>query len=372
MDRDRAHTLADCVLDKTGSLPRGAASVAAPAGAESRGLGTASAAAPGWPPPGRAEWGETLAALDLGTNNCRLLVARATRQGFRVIDAFSRIVRLGEGLATSGVLSEAAMARTVEALKVCAGKIASRGVARGRYVATEACRRASNCAEFLDRVRHGTGLEVEIIATEEEARLAVEGCASLLDRRIPFALVFDIGGGSTEIVWLKGADRATRQLLGFVSVPHGVVSLTERYGSDTVSREAYRAMLAEVAEAIRPFEARHRIADRVARDEVQMLGSSGTVTTLAGIHLGLPRYNRAVVDGTFLSFAAVAEVSGRLAGLGLADRAAHPCVGVDRADLVVAGCAILEAICLAWPVGKLRVADRGVREGILIGLSGAR
>jgi exopolyphosphatase/guanosine-5'-triphosphate,3'-diphosphate pyrophosphatase len=368
MPVERDHTLADFALEKPAYLPAGATSV--PEGVASGALEGVAAAA--WQPPRRAEWGETLAALDLGTNNCRLLVARATRGGFRVIDSFSRIVRLGEGLATSGILSEAAMGRTIDALKVCAAKIASRGVTRGRYVATEACRRAANCGEFLKRVRSDTGLAVEIIATEEEARLAVEGCASLLDRRIPFAVVFDIGGGSTEIVWLRGVEPDDRQVLGFVSVPHGVVSLTERYGADHVSAASYRAMVGEVADAIRPFEARHRIASRVEAGQVQMLGSSGTVTTLAGIHLGLPRYNRSIVDGTFLSFAAIAEVSGRLASLGLADRALHPCVGVDRADLVVAGCAILEAICAAWPVGRLRVADRGVREGILIGLSGAR
>jgi len=363
------HTLADLALEKSALVPAGAASAALGQEASGALAGVPRAA---WQPPRRAEWGETLAALDLGTNNCRLLVARATRGGFRVVDAFSRIVRLGEGLATSGVLSEAAMARTVDALAVCAAKIASRGVTRGRYVATEACRRAGKCGEFLDRVRARTGLAVVIIPTEEEARLAVEGCASLLDRRIPYALVFDIGGGSTEIVWLAGGDQTARQVLGFVSVPHGVVSLTERYGADRIASDAYLAMVDEVSEAIAPFEARHGIAARIDAGEVQMLGSSGTVTTLAGIHLGLPRYNRSIVDGTYLSFDAIAEISGRLASLDLAERARHPCVGADRADLVVAGCAILEAICEAWPVGRLRVADRGVREGILIGLSAGR
>jgi exopolyphosphatase/guanosine-5'-triphosphate,3'-diphosphate pyrophosphatase len=318
--------------------------------------------------------GEVYAALDLGTNNCRLLVARGMGRGFRVIDAFSRIVRLGEGLAATGRLSEAAMARTIEALKVCAGKVSHRRVTRARYVATEACRRAGNCAEFVARVRDETGIAIETISSDEEARLVVSGCAPLLDRRARYAVVFDIGGGSTELVWLRvprDPGQAPR-VEGFVSLPHGVVTLSDRYGGREVSPATYAAMVEEMRQAILPFEERHRLAQRVARGEVQMLGSSGTVTTLAGINLELPRYNRSLVDGTALSFDCVRRVSQRLVGLCYDARAAHPCIGSERADLVLAGCAILEAICLVWPVGRLRVADRGIREGILLDLVGAR
>jgi len=317
---------------------------------------------------------DTYAALDLGTNNCRLLVARGAGRGFRVIDAFSRIVRLGEGLAASGMLSEAAMARTIEALKVCAGKIAHRRVTRARYVATEACRRAANCGDFIARVRADTGIIIEIIASDEEARLVVAGCAPLLDRRVPYALVFDIGGGSTEVVWLRvPADPALAPAVeGFLSLPQGVVTLSDRYGGREVSRETYGAMADEVERAILPFDERHRIAQRIAAGEVQMLGSSGTVTTLAGINFELPRYNRSIVDGSILSFDCAQRVSDYLVLLDYAQRAAHPCIGHERADLVLAGCAILTAICRLWPVGKLRVADRGIREGILFGLIATR
>ena len=310
------------------------------------------------------------AALDLGTNNCRLLVARPAGGGFRVIDAFSRIVRLGEGLAGSGRLSEEAMARTIEALKICADKIAARGVAAGRYVATEACRRAVNCDDFVAHVRCALGLDLEIISSAEEARLVVGGCAPLLDPRVPYAIVFDIGGGSTEIAWLylSGGRERRRQILGSVSLPFGVVTLTDRFGGEEVSPPIYRAMIAEVAAALVPFEGRHRIMRHIASNRVQMLGSSGTVTTLAGVHLALPRYIRALVDGSTLTFDQIAAVSAHLAGLDLAGRAASPCVGRERADLVLSGCAILDAICATWPVGRLRVADRGVREGILFDL----
>jgi exopolyphosphatase / guanosine-5'-triphosphate,3'-diphosphate pyrophosphatase len=320
--------------------------------------------------PHRARRGETYAALDLGTNNCRLLVARGAGRGFRVIDAFSRIVRLGEGLTATGMLSEAAMSRTLEALKVCARKVAHRGVTQARYVATEACRRAGNCAEFLERVRAGTGIAIEIISTDEEARLVVAGCAPLLDRNVPHALVFDIGGGSTELVWLSVPrdTRAMPRVQGFISLPHGVVTLSDRYGGREVTPETYAAMVTEMRAAMLPFEERHRITAALAQGRVQMLGSSGTVTTLAGIHLALPRYNRSLVDGSVLSFANVHQVSSLLIGMDYAARAASPCIGGERADLVLAGCAVLEAICLLWPVGRLRVADRGIREGILLGL----
>jgi exopolyphosphatase / guanosine-5'-triphosphate,3'-diphosphate pyrophosphatase len=312
------------------------------------------------------------AALDLGTNNCRLLIARHAGDGFRVIDAFSRIVRLGEGLSVSGALSAAAMDRTIEALRICAGKIGQRQVAAGRYVATEACRRAANCAAFLARVREEIGIELEIISSAEEARLVVTGCAPLLNPRIPYAIVFDIGGGSTEVVWLRqtGPRRARSglEILGTVSLPFGVVTFTERFGGVEVSPAIYRAMVAEAEAALMPFEKAHAIRRQVRAGQVQMLGSSGTVTTLAGVNLALPRYIRALVDGSTLTFDQIEIVSRHLAGLDLAGRAANPCVGRERADLVLSGCAILDAICAAWPVGRVRVADRGIREGILFDL----
>jgi exopolyphosphatase/guanosine-5'-triphosphate,3'-diphosphate pyrophosphatase len=335
------------------------------------------------PVPEAARHAPNFAALDLGTNNCRLLVARPAGPSFRVVDAFSRIVRLGEGLEATGALSEAAMARTIEALKVCAGKIAQRHVAGARCVATEACRRAVNCRDFIDRVRSEIGLDLEIISTAEEARLVVAGCAPLLHPRAPYGIIFDIGGGSTEIVWLRrGGPRgrngarssktAKTEIFGSISLPFGVVTFTERFGGTEVSPAIYRAMVAEAEAAVAPFEARHRIRRHVACGRVQMIGSSGTVTTLAGIHLALPRYIRAMVDGSTLTFDQIDRVSRHLAGLNLAGRAASPCVGRERADLVLSGCAILDAICATWPVGELRVADRGIREGILFDLmSGA-
>jgi exopolyphosphatase/guanosine-5'-triphosphate,3'-diphosphate pyrophosphatase len=323
---------------------------------------------------------EHFGAIDLGTNNCRLLVARPAPEGFRVVDSFSRVVRLGEGLGAADRLSEPAMARAVEALKVCAAKLRRNRVQRARAVATEACRRALNRPAFLDRVRRETGIALEVIDQEEEASLALYGCAPLLDPDVPNALVFDIGGGSTEVCWMavEGRDGegpfgwAERlQPIAWHSMPIGVASLTERHDARTPSAATYQAMVRESQAALAGFAARPEIArlfDRARTADgpaVQMLGTSGTVTTLAGVHQELPRYDRSRVDGCCLSFDTVRRVSDRIAAMSHRERVRHPCIGTDRADFVIAGCAILEAICRTWPVGSLRVADRGLREGIL-------
>ena len=314
---------------------------------------------------------EACAALDLGTNNCRLLIARPARDGFRIIDAFSRVVQLGAGVDETGRLSEPAIRRTIDALKVCAGKIRKRHVRQGRYVATAACRRAENCEAFLDEVERETGLVIEIISAEEEARLTLAGCLPLLNGAAPRALVFDIGGGSTEVLWLK-INGSRPELIDWISLPLGVVTLTERYGQGPFIPAAYRIIIDELLGHLQPFCERHDIARHVRDAGVQMLGSSGTVTTLAGLSQELPRYDRSRVDGAFLEFEAVHQLTGMLSAMSAEDRASHPCIGRDRADMMAAGCAILEAICQRWPVGRLRVADRGVREGILVDLLGRK
>ncbi len=316
-----------------------------------------------------------VAALDLGTTNCRLLVARpAAGDGFRVVDSFSRIVRLGEGLDATGSLGEAAMDRALKALDVCAAKLRQFPGIRLRAVATEACRQAANCADFVARVAAETGIRLEIIGSDEEARLVLAGCAPLLDAHHGHALVFDIGGGSTEVisVAVEPGKRLATRVAGLISMPHGVVSLTERFQHDPQTPETFRRMVALVRERLDAFESEMRIGELLGRGKVQMLGSSGTVTTLAAMQLGLARYDRGRVDGVALDFASIHRIAGALAGTDAAGRAAHPCIGPGRADLMLAGCAILTAICETWPVGRLRVADRGVREGILADLIAGR
>lgn len=307
-------------------------------------------------------------ALDLGTNNCRLLIARPTGGGFKVIASYSKIVRLGEGLAESGCLSETAMQRTIEALKICAGKLETFTVRSSRSVSTEACRRADNCHDFLGRIKEETGLDIEAISVQEEARLALAGCQTLLSPDTSHALVFDIGGGSTELVWAKRGPDTKFEILDILSLPIGVVNLAEKFYTNAQTAETYNKMTEFVATNLPPFCERNNIADRVRDGKVQMLGTSGTVTTLGAVHLGLPEYSRSAIDGLKIDFEALNDASTMLADMDHAGRAAVPCIGKERADLVVPGCAILEAICRCWPVGHLRVADRGLREGMLLEL----
>src|SRR5579883_700012 len=317
---------------------------------------------------GAGHAGSIYAALDLGTSNCRLLVARPAGDGFQVIDAFSRIIRLGEGISASGRLNDAAIERAVEALGICRDKMRNRGVTRARLIATEACRAAANGEEFRARVAREVGLELEVIDRETEAELAASGCTPLIDPQAEGVILFDIGGGSSELVRLARSVPVERgpplpRIEAWASLPVGVVSLAERHGGHRVTREVYEAMVAEVGVFVERFVAESG-ASGVER--VHMLGTSGTVTTIAGVHLDLRRYERRRVDGCWMSSEQVTGVIERLLGMSYEERAASPCIGTERADLVLAGCAILEAIHRAFPCRRLRVADRGLREGMLV------
>jgi len=318
-----------------------------------------------WRRPPHRHFRQAYAAIDLGTNNCRLLIARPAAENFVVIDAFSRVVRLGEGLAQTGRLSQKAMDRAVGALKICSDKLRKRNVHLARSVATEACRRAENGEEFIERVREETGILLDIISAEEEARLAVLGCHILLEDGIGPAVIFDIGGGSTELVLIEPGAPVPR-ILDWQSVPWGVVSLTETVGSEEGDHEARLARYAKMRRLVSDSfaEFAERIADHHSPD-LRLLGTSGTVTTLASLHLDLPQYDRRAVDGLIVPADSMRGISSRLSGMSPSDRRTLPCIGKERADLVVAGCAILESILDIWPAPRLGVADRGIREGIL-------
>ena len=310
------------------------------------------------------------AALDLGTNNCRLLIAvPQDKGGFRVIDGFSKIVRLGEGLSQTGQLSQEAMDRSVEALKICATKLGNRKIKRQRLIATEACRQASNGEAFLRRVKEESGLELEVVSRETEARLATEGCGSLMDRKSDGAVLFDIGGGSSELILVNNIGarkkKISERIVAWTSLPMGVVTLAERFGGQNVSRKVFDDMVQDVMIHIDAFEGKEALKNTFSHGRVHLLGTSGTVTTLAGIHLELPRYDRNRVDGIWLKDNDVDAVINKLLSMSYEERSRNPCIGSDRADLVLAGCAILNAIRLTWPTKRLRVADRGLREGLL-------
>lgn len=326
----------------------------------------------------RRRRGPVYAALDLGTNNCRLLIARPHDTSFRVIDGFTRIVRLGEGVSQTGRLSEEAMARTFDALKQCRNKLAQHEPKRMRLIATEACRAAENSGEFLDHVRNEIGLDLEIVDRRTEAELAVTGCADLIEKNAEGALMFDIGGGSSELAWLdfrggrpKNQGKMSASIRSWQSLPVGVVSIAEKFGGVDVTPESFEAMVEFVTSHLRQFKGREKLRRMIAEHPVHLIGTSGTVTTLAGLHLGLPRYERSKVDGLWMSNQEVVDTMRVLLGMDYDRRMAHPCIGKDRADLVIPGCAIFEAIRREWETKHVRVADRGLREGILISLMDA-
>lgn len=337
--------------------------------------------------------GAPIAALDLGTNNCRLLIARPDDAGFVVIDAFSRAVRLGEGIGQSGCLSDEAQERALKALRICAGKIRRHQVRDVRIVATEACRRALNGRDFVRRVVRQTGLMMDIISSEEEARLAVAGCAPLIDPEAEQLLVFDIGGGSTELIWIDMAGTpstrresliralaplrretataraAAAHVADWVSIPMGVSTLHDRFRdiSDDVGR--FTMMSGHFGESLGPFGPSGPAAQV---GKLQIIGVSGTATTFGALCLGLRAYDRSRVDGLWLSAERAAGIADRLVGMGAAGRATCPGIGRGRSELIVSGSAILMTILRLWPVPRFRVADRGLREGILYGLLQAR
>ncbi|MYZ49602.1 Ppx/GppA phosphatase family protein [Propylenella binzhouense] len=317
---------------------------------------------------GHGAHGPLYAALDLGTNNCRLLIAEPRNETFRVVDSFSRIVRLGEGVAQTGRLSEGAMSRAFAALRICRQKIGERAVLRTRLIATEACRRAANGQAFLAGVRADLGLDLEIIDRRTEASLAVAGCCALLDPGTEGAVLFDIGGGSSEIVWLdcQRGPRRNGLMRAWVSLPVGVVTLAERFGGVDVDAAIFEAMVGAVRAEFHRFRAREALREAVSRRRFHFLGTSGTVTTLAGVHLDLPRYDRRHVDGLWMDDADIGRMMAKITAMSYEQRVSNPCIGRERADLVLAGCAIFEAIRREWPCDRLRVADRGLREGILV------
>ena len=324
--------------------------------------------------------GELYAALDLGTNNCRLLIARPSfhqhtqHKTLKVVDSYSRIVRLGEGVSESGKLGDEAMRRTMRALATCKQKLSRYGISKYRFVATEACRRASNAEQFLSRVRDELGLGIDIISNEEEARLAFLGCSSLLAQHTRHALAFDIGGGSTEFMWVRidpeqPLNSHKRHLIqDWLSLPYGVMNMSEQFGGPAFTEMYFEEIVAKISSLLVPMERENQIASRMWKEDVQMLSTSGTVTTLAAIHLDLPHYDRSKIDGIKLSISDIRGATQTLMRMSPAERAAHPCIGASRTDFILSGCAIFEAIARTFPIDKITIADRGVREGIIVSL----
>ncbi|MBS6995287.1 MAG: Ppx/GppA family phosphatase [Azospirillum sp.] len=319
------------------------------------------------PNKGASQAQKNFAAIDLGTNSCRLVIASPTPASFRIVETFSKITRLGEGIINDNELSRPAMRRTINALKVCAGVIEEYApIYRSRFVATAACRRAKNCKEFLDLVKKETGLTIETISSKEESRLAVVGCIPLLNRNIKRALVFDIGGGSTEISLARVTNSGKTFIEGFVSLPYGVVTISEAFPSQDMTALAYDTIIERTHKLLKEFDEKYNIREAIKNQEIQIIGTSGTVTVLGAVHLNLPRYNRSAVDGISITRQDIDRAIAKIKRLGDEGRKKHPCIGAQKADLTMAGCAIIEGLCSFWPIEEITVADRGIREGILL------
>lgn len=312
---------------------------------------------------------ENYAAIDLGTNSCRLVIATPTPTSFRIVETFSKITRLGEGIINDNELSHNAIRRTINALRVCSGVLDEYApLVKTRYVATAACRRAKNCKYFLDLVKRETGLNIEIISSQEEARLAVVGCVPLLPRHIKRALVFDIGGGSTEVSLARMSAAGRAIIEGYVSLPYGVVTVSEAFPNHDMTDLAYDTIIERTHKILGEFEAKFHISQAIANQEIQVLGTSGTVTVLGAVHLNLSRYNRSVVDGLTMSRAEVMRTISKIKRMGDEGRKKHACIGLQKADLTIAGCAIIEGLMSFWDISEITIADRGIREGILLDL----
>ncbi len=310
---------------------------------------------------------ENYAAIDLGTNSCRLVIATPTPSSFRIVETFSKITRLGEGIINNNELSHTAIRRTINALKVCAGVLEEYApIVKARYVATAACRRAENCRYFLDLVKKETGLTIETISSQEESRLAVVGCIPLLNRHIKRALVFDIGGGSTEVSLARMSNSGRTVTEGYVSLPYGVVTVSEAFPDHEMTDLAYNTIIERTHKILAEFEEKYHISEAIANQEIQVLGTSGTVTVLGAVHLNLPRYNRSAVDGLALSAQDVERTIAKIKRMGDEGRRKHACIGMQKADLTIAGCAIIEGLLSFWPISEITIADRGIREGILL------
>ncbi len=314
---------------------------------------------------------KSYAAIDLGTNSCRMLIAVPDEAGFHVVDGFSRVVRLGDRVAETGRFQRSAVDRTLNALSQCAERMQTRGVGMVRAVATEACRQADDAVEFIARVQKQTGLDMEIISPVEEAALTVSGCGDLIRSGYDNALVFDIGGGSTEIIWVETLLGKPARLIDMLSLPFGVVSLRDEFGPESLPTDVFHGLLNRIDAALAPFDQRNNISDAIAANSVRMVGTSGTVTTLGAMYLELPRYKRNRVDGLEIRYDSIRQIGARLADMSCDERVRHPCLGQGRGDLMLMGLAVLRAVCERWKVGKLRVADRGIREGILAELMAA-
>jgi exopolyphosphatase/guanosine-5'-triphosphate,3'-diphosphate pyrophosphatase len=315
----------------------------------------------------------------------------------KVIDSFAKIISLGEGIKQTGVLSEEAIERTIVALRACKKKLDSHRIYKMRAVATEACRQASNTKSLIERVNSEIGVDLEVISPQEEARLVLKGCSGVISDEKNYGILMDIGGGSTEVVWLKinkGMTRPTISVIDSISLPFGVVTISDTYTHSKNNQEIYTVLRKNILSTIDTFMKKNNIRTNFSKGDVQVITSSGTTTTLGSLTLGLSTYDRSSVDGKDFSSKKIVEVGEELLSRYLSSTPTTVKLGKEknfitnkffdhvldksseefkifaynRMGLLAAGVVIINSILESIGDCLVRIADRGVREGILYDL----
>jgi exopolyphosphatase / guanosine-5'-triphosphate,3'-diphosphate pyrophosphatase len=301
-----------------------------------------------------------LAAVDVGTNSVRLLVADVA-DGVVVAERAREMVitRLGKGVDRTGRFDQGALARTLEVLADYADTCRRLGVSRRRVVATSATRDAADRRSFLDGVRDLLGVEAEVLTGEAEAAAAYRGATADLPGDQP-TLVVDIGGGSTELI---GGDGATARAM--VSLDIGCVRLFERHlRGDPPTAGEVAALRADVAARL---DAVATVLDPAAADRV--VGVAGTVTTVAAIALGLDRYDPRRIHRATLAAPDIAVIAAKLAAMTVAERAALPVMAKGREDVIAAGALLLDELVQRFQIREVLASETDILDGVLLGLA---
>ena len=295
------------------------------------------------------------AAIDLGSTNCRLVIVDIIEDKYKIICSFSEILNLGRNLSFSNEFNDEIIEKTIEIFKIISQKLKYYNVLSYRCVATEACRQSINSDELVKRIHERTNIEIEIIPSKEEARLCLKSCLNHNVNLNDFNLVFDIGGGSTEIIIFDSI--YSNKDFDFLSIPIGVINFSEK-----VSLFKTEKVLGQLEKQMMFFSKKKKIHN----EPISIIGSCGTVTTLCAIHLKLNYYQKSLVDNTLLEIEDLKQTCNFVKRLSSEEKEKHPCIGPQRINLLDNGILILEKILESWPVKRILVSDRGLREGIIL------
>lgn len=307
------------------------------------------------------------AAIDLGSRNCRTIVGCQSKAGaFEYIETYSKSVSLADGVAASKKLSRKSMDRTIEALAFCSKVLSRYAGLTYLAVATDAMRRAENASVFIKRVKRELGLIISIITPQEEAYYAALGCIEVLSLETEIFVVFDIGGGSSEIALCRQKSDKDIELIDSLSIPYGVINLLE--SKDHLTFSGYSNLVQKISDLSRDFLNQYATTlDFV--NNFQCIGTSGTTTTVAALNMNLRFYDREKINDSILQFSEILKTVHYVQSLSEDERKLHPYISQSNEDLVLGGLTILEGIVRGLPASTITVTDRGVRDGVVYALT---